>query len=189
MGIHPLLLDLDPAHQIPLASLIKVKNLNVDCERIFPFKEKIFTENFAPYQVVIFDMGEMVKFNSSQISNVDIVALVTIPEIYSLVETYVLCKLISINSGHNHLALIANRIREKKTAQEGLEILFRVAEKFFPGKISLLGFVPELSSSTKNQPLVFYDKKDFSSAIDEITKNLLRFCSFSQENKTQEVKR
>ena len=112
------------------------------------------------------------------------VILVTTPEPTAITDAYALIKIISTKDAHKDIKLVVNRVENDKEANNILEKLNMVAERFIGVKLQKLGYILNdncVSKSVKiQQPFVLnYTKCEATKNVADIANILLNSESAS----------
>ena len=140
--------------------------------------------------VILVDTGAGINDNViSFVMAADDVLLVTTPEPTSITDAYALIKMISLKDKNKRIKLLINRADSATEANDIVEKLVQVSEKFLSVKVDNIGYILNDNTVKKavmmQQPFsIVYPKSNATKYIREISKNLMDLNDSLKDEKT-----
>jgi len=172
LGREVFLLDLDPEHPEGHLSGLELEKAGVGYIQAPGAYKRLLSQNLPVAEIIIIDPGRLFNF-SSYTGRIDLPLIVSRPQFYSLTESYGFAKMLAVALGQAEVFLVLNRVRRKREAMERLEPLFQVSERYFSGRLKLLGLVSEISGKKNSGfPLISFSGERFTREILELVKRI-----------------
>lgn len=143
--------------------------------------------------IILFDLGFSQHFPYWQkLGQFQIILIISLPNFYSLVESYVLLKMLDL-SFDSQLALVINRAQKQESFLETIKTLKALANQYLSQELVWLGVLPEYLGQRlfpENLPILAKNpKEEFSQRISELGEKLLKLCPDSSTTLIQKTQR